>query len=487
MAAATNDSSKKEFNFITFQNVINGELKTTPTTRHAISPINKKPLAEVPLSTAQDVDDAVAAARAAFQTWKKTSFEERAKGLNGLAATIYEYQQEFIKLNGYELGAPVSIAEILVHMGAGWLSETAKLQPKDEVVEDTPEREVVVRYLPLGVAVGIVPWNLPLHCTAAKIAAAIIAGNCIIIKPSPYTPYSGLKLVEMAQKFFPPGVVQILSGDDSLGQLLTEHPGVDKISFTGSTATGKRVMASASKSLKRITLELGGNDAAIITKNIDVATIAPALAGVIFSNSSQVCLAIKRLYVHESIFEEFRDSLVAAVKAFKLGEGVGEGENDPTVNIGPVQNEMQYNRIKGFFDDIEKEGWKVAVGGKIEESPGYFINPTIIDRPKEDSRIVVEEPFGPILPILSWSDEDDVISRANNTRMGLGASVWTNDKVEARRIAEQIEAGSVWINSHMEVNPNYPFGGHKDSGIGYENGLGGVKAFCNVQTLYLKK
>lgn len=250
MAAVTNDSSKKEFNFTTFHNVINGELKTTSTTRHGISPHTKKPLAEVPLSTAKDVDDAVAAARAAFPKWKKTSFEERAKGLTALGATIYEYQQEFIKLNGYELGVPVSIAEILVHMGAGWLSETAKLQPKDEIVEDTPEREVRVRYLPLGVAVGIVPWNLPLHCTAAKIAAAVIAGNCIIIKPSPYTPYSGLKLVEMAQKFFPPGVVQVLSGDDSLGRLLTEHPGVDKISFTGSTATGKKVMESASKSLR---------------------------------------------------------------------------------------------------------------------------------------------------------------------------------------------------------------------------------------------
>ncbi|KFY32234.1 hypothetical protein V493_00404 [Pseudogymnoascus sp. VKM F-4281 (FW-2241)] len=460
MAAVTNDSSKKEFSFSTFHNVVNGEMKTTSATRHGISPHTKKPLAEVPLSTSKDVDDAVAAARVAFPKWKKTSFEERAKGLTALAATIYEYQQEFVKLNGYELGAPVSIAEILVHIAAGWLSETAKLQPKDEIVEDTPEREVRVRYVPLGVAVGLVPWNLPLHCTAAKIAAAVISGNCIIIKPSPYAPYSSLKLVEMAQKFFPPGVVQVLSGDDSLGQLLTEHPGVDKISFTGSIATGKKVMESASKSLKRVTLELGGNDAAIVTKNVDVAAIAPALAGHIFINSSQ---------------------------AFKLGEGVGEGENDPTVNIGPVQNEMQYERIKGFFNDIEKEGWNVAVGGKIDDSPGYFINPTIIDRPKEDSRIVVEEPFGPILPILSWSDEDDVIARANNTRMGLGASVWTNDKVEARRIAEQIEAGSVWVNSHMELNPNYPFGGHKDSGVGYENGLGGVKAYCNVQTLYLKK
>lgn len=175
-------------------------------------------------------------------------------------------------------------------MAAGWLSKTAKLQPKDEIVEDTPELEVRVRYLPLGVSVGIVPWNFPLHCTAAKIAAAVIAGNCIIIKPSPYTPYSGLKLVEMAQKFFPSGVVQVLSGDDSLGQLLTEHPGVDKISFTGSIATGKKVMASSSRSLKRVTLEVGGNDPAIASKNIDVATIAPALAGVIFSHSSQVCL-----------------------------------------------------------------------------------------------------------------------------------------------------------------------------------------------------
>ncbi|OAF56241.1 hypothetical protein VC83_06737 [Pseudogymnoascus destructans] len=337
---------KKEFDFTTFHNVINGDLKTTETTRHAINPHTKKPLGEVPLSTAKDVDDAIAAARAAFPKWKKTSFEERAKGLNGLAATIYEYQQGFVKLNGYELGAPVSIAEILVHMGTGWLSETAKLHPKDEVVEDTPEREVIVRYLPLGVAVGIVPWNLPLYCTAAKIAAAIIAGNCIIIKPSPYPPYSGLKLVEMA----------LLESSNWLHRHRKEGHGVGL------------------QAPKRVTLELGGNNAAIITKNIDVATIAPALAGVIFSHSSQ---------------------------AFKLGEGVGEGENDPTVNIGPVQNEIQYERVKGFFNDIEKEGWKVAVGGKIDESPG------------------------PILPILSWSDEDDVIARANNSRMGLGGSVWS--------------------------------------------------------------
>ncbi|ELR07041.1 hypothetical protein GMDG_02363 [Pseudogymnoascus destructans 20631-21] len=377
---------KKEFDFTTFHNVINGDLKTTETTRHAINPHTKKPLGEVPLSTAKDVDDAIAAARAAFPKWKKTSFEERAKGLNGLAATIYEYQQGFVKLNGYELGAPVSIAEILVHMGTGWLSETAKLHPKDEVVEDTPEREVIVRYLPLGVAVGIVPWNLPLYCTAAKIAAAIIAGNCIIIKPSPYPPYSGLKLVEMA----------LLESSNWLHRHRKEGHGVGL------------------QAPKRVTLELGGNNAAIITKNIDVATIAPALAGVIFSHSSQVCLAIKRLYVHESIFEEFRDALVAAVsRRSSLARALARAR---TTQL-----------------------------------------------PKEDSRIVVEEPFGPILPILSWSDEDDVIARANNSRMGLGGSVWSI------------------------VTSNFPFGGHKDSGIGYENVLGGVKAYCNVQTLYLKK
>jgi acyl-CoA reductase-like NAD-dependent aldehyde dehydrogenase len=222
--------------------------------------------------------------------------------------------------------------------------------------------------------------------------------------------------------------------------MLTAHPGPAKISFTGSSATGKKVMESASKTLKRITLELGGNDPAIVCKDIDVEATAQKVTSLAFLNSGQICLAIKRIYVHEDVYEQFRDAAVKFAQTIKSGEGNEEG-----VFLGPVQNSMQFEKVKTFFSDIEKEKWNVAVGGKNDASkPGYFIAPTIIDRPAEDSRIVTEEPFGPIVPLLTWKDEDDVVKRANNTKMGLGASVWSKDLDEAARIAKQLDAGSVW-------------------------------------------
>lgn len=231
-----------------------------------------------------------------------------------------------------------------------------------------------------------------------KIAPAVLTGNTIIVKPSPFTPYCDLKLVELAQKFFPAGVVQVLSGDDSLGPQITAHPGIDKISFTGSTATGKKVMESASKTLKRVTLELGGKDPAIVCKSVDIKTVAPKIATLAFLNSGQICLALKRIYIHESIYNEFRDAMVEFTKTLKVGDGTEDG-----VFLGPIQNSMQYDRVQGFFDDVEKEGMKVAVGGKVKDSNGYFITPTIIDNPKESSRLVQEEPFGmhhPSIPPL---------------------------------------------------------------------------------------
>lgn len=324
--------------------------------------------------------------------------------------------------------------------------------------------------------------------------------------------------MELAQQFFPPGVVQVLSGDDSLGPWLTEHADVDKISFTGSTATGKRVMQSAAGTLKRITLELGGNDPAIVCEDVDIESTAQKIATLAFANSGQICVTIKRIYIQDTIFTEFRDAMVRHTKTLKVGNGL-----DPGTSQGPVQNAMQYERVQGFFKDIESERWNVATGGeKSSEAKGYFITPTIIDSPADDSRIVVEEPFGktlplspqnqnlseltthntlitsqlvtiltifigPIVPILSWNAESEVLARANNTKMGLGASVWTRNLEQGRRIAEQLESGSVWINTHLEVSPYAPFGGHKQSGIGSEWGNSGLKAFCNVQTLFLEK
>ncbi|EFW20871.1 hypothetical protein D8B26_002830 [Coccidioides posadasii str. Silveira] len=472
-----------EINFTTFRNVINGKLTSTEKTRHGINPATGSPNPEVPVSTPADVDAAVDAAQVSFKSWSKTPVEQREKALLGFADALEQYKETFSKLLVQEQGKPLFLAIGEISSGVELLRTSVKAKLEQEVVEDTEERQVIVRYTPLGVAVGIVPWNFPFILTLMKLAPAVLTGNAIIIKPSPFTPYCGLKIVEIAQQFFPPGVVQALSGDDSLGPWLTAHPGPAKISFTGSSITGKKVMESASKTLKRVTLELGGNDPAIICPDVDVDIVAPQIAMRAFANSGQICIAIKRIYVHESIYEKFREAIIRATAAFKMGEG-----NEPGVFLGPLQNSMQFEKVKTFFAEIEKQNWNVAVGGKSDlGKPGYFIEPTIIDRPPEDSKIVVEEPFGPIVPMLTWNNEASVIEAANNTKWGLGASVWSNDLEQARRIGDQIESGTVWINTHQDSCFLAPFGGHKESGIGFEGGVGGLKSYCNAQTIIVKK
>ncbi|KAL4781467.1 aldehyde dehydrogenase domain-containing protein [Aspergillus varians] len=469
-----------------FQNTINGKQTSTTEKRHGINPATGEPNPDVPVSTQQDVDNAVAAAEAAFTTWSDVPLAERIKAMFAFADAVEQHAADFAKLLIQEQGKPLQFANMELGMAIDALRQTAKIASDlvDEVLEDNSERKLIVRHTPIGVCVGIVPWNFPVSICCLKLAPAVLTGNTVIIKPSPFTPYGGLKIVELAQQFFPPGVVQALSGDDNLGPWLTAHPGVGKISFTGSSATGKKVMESASKTLKRVTLELGGKDAAIICKDVDVDAVAAKVASMGFLNSGQICVAIKRVYVHESIYEKFRDAALAFTKTLQVGEGNKEG-----VFMGPVQNKMQYERVKGFFSDLTKEQISLSNpdGAPFDDKPGYFIRPTIIDRPADTSRIATEEPFGPILPFMSWSDEKDVIARANKTKMGLGASVWSNDEEQASRIASKLQAGTIWINTHLEPDARAPFGGHKESGIGSEGGIVGLKAYCNVQTLLFKK
>ncbi|OJJ83798.1 aldehyde dehydrogenase family protein [Aspergillus glaucus CBS 516.65] len=462
--------------------IINGKKAPTSTTRHGLNPANLKKLPEAPVATEKDLDQAAEAAKAALKLWSAVPYEERKKAVLAFADAIDQRRDDFRDLLIMEQGKPILQASHEMDAAISWIRGMAGLPLLEDVIEDDDTRRVITRYVPLGVVGAIVPWNFPLLLATSKIAPALLTGNVIIVKPSPFTPYCGLKLVELAQRFFPPGVVQSLSGDDNLGPWLTSHPGIDKISFTGSTATGKRVLQSASHTLKRVTLELGGNDPAIVFPDVDIERVAEKVAFFAFLNSGQVCLNLKRIYVHSAIFEQFRDALVRQVQGYTIGDGSQSG-----ISHGPLQNDMQYSRVKTFFDDIEKQGWKVATGGKIEKSSGYMIAPTIIDRPPDNSRIVVEEPFGPIVPLMSWDDEADVIARANDTTMGLGASIWTADLDRAARVARQIQAGTVWTNDHFSLSPTVPFGGHKESGIGVEWGTNGLKGFCNVQTIFLKK
>ncbi|RGP73566.1 aldehyde dehydrogenase nad+ [Fusarium longipes] len=464
--------------------IINGKSVSTQKTHQGINPATLEKNPEVPVASQDDLDHAVDAARKAFKSWSKVPWDERRQKLLAWADAVEAQKKEFAELLTSENGKPVTQANGEADAAVAWIKGQAIFDLIEEVVEDSETRKIITRYTPLGIVAAIVPWNFPLMLAAAKIAPALLAGNVIIVKPSPFAPYCGLKIVELAQQFFPPGVVQSLSGDDNLGPWLTAHPGIDKISFTGSTHTGKLVMQSAAKTLKRVTLELGGNDAAVIFPDVDIDSVAEKVSALAFLNSGQICLNVKRIYVHESIYEKFRDAIVKHVKNYKLGDGSNEATSH-----GPVQNEMQYNRVKTFFEDIEKQGWKVATGGRFDPEPknGYYITPTVIDNPPEDSRIVVEEPFGPILPLLSWKDEDEVIERANDTRLGLGASVWSTDLGTAERVAKQLDAGTVWINTHFDITPMAPFGGHKESGIGAEWGINGLKGMCNVQSLFLSK
>jgi acyl-CoA reductase-like NAD-dependent aldehyde dehydrogenase len=261
-------------------------------------------------------------------------------------------------------------------------------------------------------------------------------------------------------------VVQVVGGDDRLGPLLTAHPGIAKISFTGSVATGKKIMEACSKTLKRVTLELGGNDPCIVLPDVDLAKAVPEVTLGCFFNSGQVCVATKRVYIHESIYKEFVAGMVAFTKNLKVGSS-----DEPGVLLGPIQNQMQYEKVKTFFEDSKKNGYKFAVGeSEVAPGKGFFINPTIIDNPPNDSLIIQEEPFGPIVPTQPWSDEEEVIERANSMNVGLGASVFGKDIEHATKIAKRIESGNVFINSFTKPIPQAYFSGHKESGIGGEWG-----------------
>ncbi|KAI0197809.1 aldehyde dehydrogenase [Astrocystis sublimbata] len=466
-----------------FYNVINNETVDTVTRRRTVNPSNKELLPfESPVSTKDDVDRAVDCAKTAYSSWSKLSYDERAGYLNKFADAIELHTDEFVTLLGLEAGKPPQAAAFEMFLVMNLVRETPTLRLREVTPVDTPERTAIVRYVPLGVGVGIVPWNFPLTLGIGKLLSALLMGNPFIWKPSPFTPYSALKAAEIGARIFPPGVLQALSGEDNLGPWLTEHPGVAKVSFTGSVETGKKIMVSCAASLKRLTLELGGNDAAVVCDDVDVDSVVRDVSFFTFVHCGQICMNIKRIYVHETIYDQFLAAMVEHVKAYKTGDST-----DAEAFFGPIQNEMQYEKLKALYSKIDTEGWKVALGGQPKDSEGFYMPATIIDNPPEDSSIVTDEPFGPIVPVLKWSDEEDVIRRVNATKLGLGASVWSNDAAKAERMAEQLEAGNVWVNSHFELAPNVPFGGFKESGFGMEWGEEGLRGWCNPQAVWVKR
>ena len=447
-----------------------------------VNPANEQVIGSAPDATQADLDAAVAAARKAFPSWAATPIEDRKAKMNALAEAIYANADGLMRLLTSEQGKPHEDAQFEV-MGAGyWLQAYTSLDMPVTVNEDSDERYSETRHVPLGVVGAIAPWNFPLILAMFKVAPALLAGNTMVLKPSPFTPLATLKIGELAADILPAGVLNVISGGDSLGPWMTEHPGFDKISFTGSTQTGRRVMASVAPTLKRVTLELGGNDPAIVLPDADVEKIAEELFWAAFRNNGQICIATKRMYVHEDVYEPLKNALVAYAKTVTVGDGAQQG-----TQIGPINNRPQYERVLELIQDAKDKGYQFLVGGEKSDAPGYFIPITIIDNPPEDSRIVQEEQFGPVLPLIKFNDIDDVIARANATEYGLGGSVWGTDVDKAFEIAQHIASGTVWVNETQHLSPLAAFGGMKQSGVGVEGGLEGLLEYTNAQTLVRKK
>jgi acyl-CoA reductase-like NAD-dependent aldehyde dehydrogenase len=466
-----------------YNNLIDGELVTTAATLDVINPATEEVIARVPSCGKEELDRAVAAARRAFKEWRKTPVEERRAALRAIAAAIKDNTDELYRLLTQEQGKPHHQAKGEILGAAGLANAQAGLSLDEVINQDDETRLSRTRRVPVGVVGGIVPWNFPVMMAVQKIVPAILAGCTIVLKPSPFTPLTTLRLAELIKDIVPPGVVNVITGPDELGPLITEHPDIDKITFTGSTATGKKIMEGASKDLKRITLELGGNDASIVLPDADVAKVAEQLFWSSFTNAGQICVAAKRIYIHEDIYDELSQAIADYAKTVKVGDGSQQG-----TGVGPIQNKKQFDRVCELIQDAKDNGYKFLLGGDVDPSgTGYYVPITILDNPPEDARIVAEEQFGPVMPLMKFSTTEEAIARANASEYGLAGAVWTGDPDKGVEVAEQLETGTVWVNEFLHISPLAPFGGHKQSGFGAEYGIEGLKEFTYPQVITVRR
>ena len=466
-----------------YKNLINGEMVEAGGWLDVVNPANEQVIGQVPSCGKSELDRAVAAARAAFKSWKKTSFEERQAACMAISNAIKENADELYRLLTSEQGKPHEQAKGEIFGAAGMAAAQSTLKLEDVINEDSDARLSRTRRVPVGVVGGIVPWNFPVMMAIQKIVPALMSGCTIVLKPSPFTPLTTLRIAELIADKVPAGTVNIITGEDSLGPLITGHPDIDKITFTGSTATGKKIMEGASADLKRITLELGGNDASIVLPDADPKKVAEQLFWSSFSNAGQICVAAKRVYIHEDIYDELSQAIADYAKTVKVGDGSEQG-----TGVGPIQNKKQYDRVLELIQDAKDHGYKFLVGGDVDPSgSGYYVPITILDNPPEDARIVAEEQFGPVMPLMKFSTEEEVIRRANDSDYGLAGAVWTGNPEKGVEIAEQLETGTVWINEYLRLSPFTPFGGHKQSGFGAEYGLEGLKEFTYPQVITVKR
>jgi acyl-CoA reductase-like NAD-dependent aldehyde dehydrogenase len=457
--------------------LIGGELVEGAARLDVINPATGATFASVPHASKADADAAIAAAKAAVPGWSAVPFAERQASLVALADAVAANGEELARLITLEQGKPLPEAMGEVAWTEGYLRHYATLELPDRVIQDDESGYIAVQHRPLGVIVGIIAWNFPLLVACWKIGPAVLAGNAIVLKPAPTTPVTALRLGELCRDIFPAGVVNVITDANDLGPYLTTHPDVAKVGFTGSTATGKAIAASGANTLKRVTLELGGNDPAIVLEDVEVKETAKAIFGNAFLNCGQVCLAVKRAYVHADIYDAMCAELARLAEEAIVGDGLEQG-----TTIGPIQNKMQFEKVKAFLETARADGTIIA-GGEVLERDGYFLRPTVVRDVSDGDTIVDEEQFGPILPVIAFDDVEDVIARANRSDYGLGGSVWSKDVARAAAIAGRIESGQVWVNQHVAIGPHIPMAGFKASGLGVEQSVEGLAEYAQIQVI----
>ncbi|AKK03691.1 aldehyde dehydrogenase family protein [Corynebacterium epidermidicanis] len=445
---------------------------STESGQEIFNPATGESLGFCPVGTAADVDAAVATARKAQREFAKLSHEQRSELLMKAADAVEANAEALAELLSREQGKPLNGPNARFEVGAcaGWLRATASFESPDYVAVDA-DVKATVTYRPLGVVGAIGPWNWPMMISVWQIAPALRMGNAVVMKPSEYTPLSVLALVKVLNEVLPENILQVVTGGGEVGAALSSHEGVDKLMFTGSTATGKKIAAASADNLTRLTLELGGNDAGIVLDDADPAAIAGDLFWGAFINTGQTCAAMKRLYVPESLYDAVCAAFVDVVAASPMGVGLDENNV-----LGPLQNKAQFEIVDRLVKAAVDSGARVLTGANPDyDAPGYFYPATLIADIDPENPLVVEEQFGPALPIIKYTDLDWAIEQANSLDVGLGSSVWSSNRERALEVAGQLEAGTTWINAHGAVDPRVPFGGIKSSGYGVEFAVEGLK------------
>lgn len=444
-----------------------------PSGREIFDPATEETIGRTRECTPAEMDAAVNRAKLAQPAWATRSHAERSELLHEAADAIEASAEALAQLLSREQGKPLNGPNARFEVGAcvAWMRATADFELEPEVLVDDESGHAELHYKPMGVVGAIGPWNFPMMIAVWQFAPALRMGNTVVLKPSEYTPLSAQALVAVVNRVFPDDVLQVVPGDGAVGASLTAHPDVDKVMFTGSIRTGQTIMRAAADNLARITLELGGNDAGIVLEDADPKKIAEDLFLGAFMNTGQTCAAIKRLYVPEPLYDKVCDALVEVAEKMPMGVGL-----DEISMLGPLQNKQQYDIVTRLVQAAKDDGARVLIGGDpAPDRPGYFYPTTLVADISNDNPLVAEEQFGPALPIIRYTDIEQAIEWANELDVGLGSSVWGNDIDEAKEVAARLEAGTTWINKHVGIDPRVPFGGIKQSGIGVEFGIEGLK------------